>query len=150
MRAGAQWLTVMLAAALLGAEDADQRKALDGTWHTVSLEVNGQTESDDDARQYEVVFAKDKFTVNKSGQPLMKGALTVDAAAVPARIDLKIEENTENPDDVGKTLSGIYQITGDELKWCFGLPAGAERPKEFKTEQDSGRVLATLKRQKKL
>jgi uncharacterized protein (TIGR03067 family) len=152
MRASVQWVAMGLAALLVAAADAEKKdaaKSVEGTWKVTSLEVNGETQGADEAAQYTLVFAADKFTVDRGGQRIMKGTLTVDAAASPARMDLKLEENADHPEDVGKTLAGIYEVTGEEMRWCFGLPAGAERPADFKTSQDSGRVLAVMKREKK-
>ena len=55
------------------------------------------------------------------------------------------------PDDgpnKGKTLVGIYEVKGDELKVCHGDP-GADRPKEIASKEGSGLSLITLKRVKK-
>ena len=80
---------------------------------------------------------------------VMKGTLKVDASQKPAHLDFKLSENPNNPDDVGKSLVGIYEVKGDELKWCFVLPDRSDRPKDFKSESGSGQINATLKREKK-
>lgn len=129
-----------------GAED---RKALQGTWQTVSSEMDGEKQPEENVKPYTVVFSGDKLLINRDGEAIMKGAYTLDTAKSPGHIDYKLEENVANPNDVGKTLPGVYEIKGDALKWCFTLPEGDGRPKEFKSEAGSNRINATLKREKK-
>ena len=130
-----------------GGADAD-KAALQGTWQTVASEVNGEKEAEDRSKQYQVVLEGDKMTITRDGQTVMKGSYKLDAAQTPRRLDLKIEENPNDADAVGKTLEGIYEVKGEDLKWCFAMP-DRERPKAFKTEADSGQVFATLKKEKK-
>ena len=127
--------------------DAD-KAALQGTWQTVASEVNGEKEAEDRSKQYQVVLEGDKMTITREGNTVMKGSYKLDAAQTPRRLDLKIVENPNDADAVGKTLEGIYEVKGEDLKWCFALP-DRERPKAFKTEADSGQVFATLKKEKK-
>jgi uncharacterized protein (TIGR03067 family) len=128
--------------------DAD-KAALQGTWRAVTSEMDGQKQDEADVKEHTLVFDGDSLVINKSGEMVMKGKVTVDAAQKPGHIDFKLEENPANPDDVGKTLAGIYEVKGDDLKWCFILPDRSERPKEFKSESGSGQINATLKREKK-
>ena len=130
-----------------GGADADNA-ALQGTWQTVASEVNGEKEAEDRSKQYQVVLEGDKMTITRGGETVMKGSYKLDAAQTPRQLDLKIEENPNDADAVGKTLEGIYEVKGEDLKWCFALP-DRERPKAFKTEADSGQVFATLKKEKK-
>ena len=131
-----------------GSADADDKAALQGTWQTVASEVNGEKEPEDRSKQYQVVLEGDKMTITREGNTVMKGAFKLDAAQTPRRLDFKIEENPNDAEAVGKTLEGIYEVKGEELKWCFAMP-DRERPMAFKTEADSGQVFATLKKEKK-
>jgi len=158
MRARTTWAALVLAGLVLAAAGADDKKdgddadktALQGTWQAVTSEVDGDKQADDEVKPYTLVFTGDKLVVNKSGECVMEGTIMLNAAQDPKHLDLKLEKNSGNPDDVGKTMPGIYAVKGDELKWCFTLPGGGtERPKEFKTEAGSGRVNAVLKREKK-
>ena len=130
------------------AGEAD-KAALQGAWQSVGSEVNGEKQPEDDAKQYVIAFEGDKMTITRSGEMVMKGSIKLDAAQAPRHIDFKIEENARDADAVGRTLEGIYEVKGEDLKWCFTLPDRGERPKAFKTEADSGQVLATLKKEKK-
>ena len=127
----------------------DDKAALQGTWRAVASEMDGDKQPEDEVKQHTLVFSGDTMTVNKGGDMVMKGKVTIDPTQKPGHIDFKLEENPGNPDDVGKTLTGIYEVKGDDLKWCFVLPDRSERPKEFKSESGSGQINATLKREKK-
>jgi uncharacterized protein (TIGR03067 family) len=130
------------------AGEAD-RAALQGTWQCTSSEMDGDKQPDDEVKPYQVSVSGDKLTVTKSGSTVIKGTMTLASAEKPRQLDLKIEEDANNADNVGKTMVGIYELKGDDLKWCFTLPDRSERPKEFKSEQGSSRINATFKREKK-
>jgi len=158
MRARTIFAALFLAGLVLATAGADDKKAgddadkaaLQGTWQAVSSEMDGDKQPEDEVKLYTLVFSGDKLVVNKAGDCVMEGTVTLDAAQDPKHLDLKLEKNPGNPDDVGKTMPGIFAVKGDELKWCFTLPGGGtERPKEFKTEAGSGRVSAVMKREKK-
>jgi uncharacterized protein (TIGR03067 family) len=154
--AGVAALTVLLAVTLLVAEDkgnqgadaATDKKALQGTWQTATSELDGEKQPESEAREYKVVIVGDKLSVLKGDEVFMAGTITLDTGPKPRHVDLKLEKNTPNPDDVGKTLPGIYEIDGDGLKWCFALSDRVERPKGFSTTSGSDLVNATLKREK--
>jgi uncharacterized protein (TIGR03067 family) len=48
----------------------------------------------------------------------------------------------------GKVLRGIYELTGDKMRVCFG-PADGERPGEFDTKKGKGRAMVHYERVKK-
>ena len=127
----------------------DKKKALEGTWHPIKAVQGGQPEPQDENDRYRVKFEGENFTITRDGQALMKGTFTLDAEKKPNTIDMKVNENTDNPDDVGKTLLGIIEVSGDELKWCFVPPDRGERPGEFESPEGTPRMLVTFKREKK-
>lgn len=157
MRARVQFAVAVVALTLVAAAFAADDKSADGkvpaelqgTWRAVASEMDGEKQPEDDVRQHTLVFSGDTLVVNKDGQMVMKGKVKVDAAQKPAHLDFKLEENPANPDDVGKSLTGIYEVKGDDMKWCFVLPDHTDRPKDFKSESGSGQIYATLKREKK-
>ena len=51
--------------------------------------------------------------------------------------------------DSGKDQVGIYKIDGDTITICLARPGLADRPKEFKTNDENGHILVTIKRNKK-
>ena len=147
-------MAVLAAAAMVVAEDAGKqgggadadKKALAGVWQTVSSEMDGEKQAEDETRLYKVLIDGDKLSILKDGEVFMAGKFTVDTGPKPRHIDLKLEKNEPNPDDVGKTLPGIYEVDGQSLKWCFALSDQVERPKSFGTTSGSQLVNATLKK----
>src|SRR3954471_22041919 len=129
MRTQTVWAAAVLLALGLVAAAEVSKEAVQGTWRCVSSEMNGEKQPEDDVKQYTLVFSGDKLTVNKGGDLVMKGTVKLDPAEKPAHLDLTLEENPGNPSDVGKTLPGLVELKGDEMKWCFTLPDRSERPK---------------------
>jgi uncharacterized protein (TIGR03067 family) len=67
----------------------------------------------------------------------------LDPDKTPKTIDLTLTGGSNK----GKTLAGIYQLDGDNLKVClFGV--GKDRPKEFDTKKGTDGMLLVLKRKK--
>jgi uncharacterized protein (TIGR03067 family) len=148
----------LLAALALAADPADKDKdkggdaekdkaALKGKWEPMSSESGGNKDDESEYKQYRLVFDGDKFTILKSGEEHMKGTMKIDASQKPRRLDLVIEECQEG-DMKGKSLEGIYELKGDELKWCFVPPDKGDRPKEFASQSDTSQINVTLKREK--
>jgi uncharacterized protein (TIGR03067 family) len=77
----------------------------------------------------------------------MKGTYKLDADKTPKRMDMKLEKGP-NGDAEGKSLEGIYEVKGDELKWCFVPPDQGDRPKEFASQSGTSQINVTLKRVK--
>jgi uncharacterized protein (TIGR03067 family) len=66
----------------------------------------------------------------------------------PKTIDLTAggrDGSGKKPDDV---LPGIYELDGDSLKICLGLP-GKDRPTEPSAKEGAKQTLYTYKREKK-
>jgi uncharacterized protein (TIGR03067 family) len=139
-------------AALLGADDEDKDKAIkkdrklyEGTWRVVSLTVDGNEFSAEDAKKFTVVNGADgSWTILHDGKELSKGASEIDPTKKPKTIDAKPSDGG----DAGKVARGIYEIEKDTRKVCFGKADG-ERPTEFASKNGTGVILATFKREKK-
>lgn len=149
-------LAALLALCVVAAADdkdkdkdkGDDKAALQGTWAPVSSESGGNPDAEDEYKQYRLTFDGDGYTVRRSGDVAIKGTFTLDGAQTPKRIDMLIAE-CENEADKGKTLKGIYEVKGEDLKWCFAPPDAGERPTEFATKAGSDHIFATFKREKK-
>ena len=148
----------LLAACLMAADPAEKDKdkggdaekdkaALKGKWEPTASESGGNKDDEGDYKQFRVTFDGDKFTILKGGEAHMKGTFKLDASQTPRRIDMVIEE-CPSEDMKGKALAGIYELKGDELKWCFVPPDGGDRPTSFATQAGTNQILATLKREK--
>src|SRR5205085_1544002 len=60
-----------------------------------------------------------------------------DAGKKPKTIDL-------TPKEGGRMMEGIYELSGDTLKFCFGDPG--KRPTDFKSDAGSENMLMELQR----
>jgi erythromycin esterase len=123
------------------------RKDLDrfqGTWQMVSITQGGENKPlEGPLANMRVVVQGDKRSVH-SGEMVFSHALyRIDPTARPARIDVTVEQGALR----GQTLLGIYEIVGDTQRVCLAQ-AGAERPRDFVTSAENGKVVQTLKRLK--
>jgi uncharacterized protein (TIGR03067 family) len=136
---------------LLAGDDAGDKDkaALRGTWAPSSSESGGTADAEDEFKQYRLILDGDAFTIEKSGKLMLKGTVKLGALTTPKQIDMEITECPDNPDDKGKLLSGIYEVSGDDLKWCFAPPGASDRPREFVSRAGTDHILATFKREKK-
>ena len=136
----------MLLLSLARADDAadktkEDKKKLQGTWKVLSIEQN-EEKSDKSGDDVKMIFAQDDFTA-KTPNTDHKGTFKIDAAAKPKTIDIAVTEGPEKD----KTVVGIYEFKGDELKICLAKPGEKDRPKEFAAKRDSGMMVLTLKRE---
>lgn len=144
-------LTALAVGLLLGAGDAKEdakkeRKQLQGTWKVVTVRENGQ--SKDDAENGRLIFSSDEWSLKKGDETLFKGKFKAAPSKTPKQIDMEITE-AQKEQFKGKTAFGIYELKGDELKWCTNKPGESERPKEFSSEAGGvGHFLVTFKREK--
>jgi uncharacterized protein (TIGR03067 family) len=126
------------------AKKADDQKALQGTWTYESVEWNGKPVPADQIKTTTLTFEGDKYTIKVSGKVTMAGTIKFDASKTPKAFDATVTEG----EGKGGTLLGIYKIDGDTVTACWKLQ-GNERPKEFKTTEQSETVLVVVKKAKK-
>lgn len=89
-----------------------------------------------------LVMKGDAYTVSADGKE-DKGTVKLDATKTPKHLDIVGVEG----ENKGKTFLAIYEfVDKDTLKACYAL--SGDRPTEFKTVADDGRVVLTFKRQK--
>jgi len=118
-----------------------EMKVLEGTWLATSGEQNGM--ATDKFNGDKLIIGEGKFTVYHEVNAVIKAKLKVDAGKKPKTIDVTISEGNES----GKTALGIYELSGDVLKFCFEKPGGTDRPTEFKTKEGTERMMVVLKKQ---
>jgi uncharacterized protein (TIGR03067 family) len=118
-------------------KDAEKMK---GSWTVAEAVNNGETAGEDDVKKLSVTI-KDSTLTFSTGDDTYDVPIKLDPAKKPKTIDAM---PAGGPFKDMKML-GIYEIKDDTLKMCYGLP-GKERPKEFKSEVDSGTILLVLKR----
>lgn len=114
-------------------------EAMKGTWSIVSAERDGKTVTDTTVT---LTFdGVSKATVKRGDKLIFDGTVVVDAAKTPKSIDITQESEGEQK---GKTIPGIYELSGDTLKVC----SGKERPTDFTAAAGSGRFLRVYQRAK--
>jgi uncharacterized protein (TIGR03067 family) len=140
---------VVLLAALLPGDNQEQAlkkeyQQLQGTWVVTDAERNGQPL--DRIKDGTLTVQEQGFVVKTKSGTELKGDLRIDPSKKPKAMDFVHLEGMLKD----KTWEAIYEIDGDVLKICYAeADSGKERPKEFKTQQDSGLLLVVLKRNKK-
>jgi uncharacterized protein (TIGR03067 family) len=123
-------------------KDAKQElDKLQGEWTLVSTEVGGKKRPDTENALSKLTISENQWVGTHRDFPRQnRSTIEIDPSKDPKTIDLiSRHENATAP--------GIYKLEGDTLTVCYGT-VGGERPKEFKTTQESG-VLVVLKRAKK-
>jgi uncharacterized protein (TIGR03067 family) len=142
-------LVVAVLGLLVGADASPEaikkeQQKLKGTWKVVAVVANGDSLPDEVVKEIQLVITGDKITVKGDFPDKEKYSnlkFKVDPAANPKKIDFTLT------DSGNEQLKGIYQLNGDEWKFCATL-GGQDRPTAFESKADSDHVLATLKRDK--
>jgi uncharacterized protein (TIGR03067 family) len=122
----------------------DGAKALEGVWIGQSMEVDGKAMPAEVAAKMTFKFQGNKLFITgntKDGRE-DEGTFKADSKKSPKQIDV-------SPRKDDKTVAGIYEIKGDELKICLRHSSSAEgRPTEFATKADAKLILLVLKKKK--
>ena len=121
---------------------ADMAK-LQGSWSMVSGSADGQEVPKDMLADSKRVCKGDETTVTVGGRLIMKAKFSLDESKKPKTIDYDV---TDGPTK-GKKHLGIYELHGDDVKFCFGAP-GAERPADFTSKPGEHRTSSAWKRDK--
>jgi uncharacterized protein (TIGR03067 family) len=121
--------------------DADKDE-LQGVWIATSIETNGAPAPAREVEGTRFTFTGEKVLVRhpKDGGKEEEGAFKADPKKSPRHLDITIRN---------KTLHGIYEVKGDELKVCYETGDKREnRPTRFATRKEEESVLIVFKRQK--
>jgi len=137
-----------------GAQAKEDKDAIQGQWTVVSgLSSSGSGEIVGES----ATFAGDKFTYS-AGSPTLKfsATFTLDPAKNPKQIDFKNANGTLDPGlhgtDFGRrTVLGVYDLFGDELKLCVdesgkGRPLSSAATGNISKSNMGDRVMLILKR----
>lgn len=137
-------LTSFTAAPVPKADPAkDAKAALQGEWKPVTVISKGVDETKKSNEWGRAVISGDTFTIRAEKKDVIVATITIDHNATPKTFDLKtLDEGRE------LVIKGIYKLEKDQLTLCFGI-GGGDRPKEFKSEEDSDIRLVVLERVKK-
>src|SRR5207253_6260991 len=90
------------------------------------------------------IFSADgSAMVQREGKTIIKGNFKIDPTKKPKQSEATYTEGELK----GKTVLGIYEVDGDNMRICSALP-GKDRPTEFSSKEGSGHALITYKREK--
>ena len=121
---------------------------LEGAWVTMSLELNGTKESEEEVKKADMklAFKGNTVSLRQKDEVVFEATFKIDPAKKPKTLDLTI---TKGQSDGTKSLA-IYELDGDTLRACWTLFAvERDRPTEFATKADAGLLLVVYKREKK-
>jgi len=118
--------------------------ALSGRWTIVYQEVDGQTLPSAYDLHHTLELQGNSFKIEISGSVAYEGTFTVNTASVPHQVVLSYNTSA-NPTFLTGPRPGVFQLEGDTLKWCFGLP-GRAAPTALNTTTNSDLVLTILNR----
>jgi uncharacterized protein (TIGR03067 family) len=136
---------VMILLVAAGVRAADAKKELEkfqGSWLVVKLEIKGNVVPDEELKKFKLTFAAEKVTI-KADEQSIEASFKIDPAQKPGHIEFT---NLEG-EDKGKTMLGIYEFDGEQLKICVN-DNGKDRPKEFASPADSEITLLVIKKEK--
>lgn len=121
--------------------DADKDE-LQGAWVATSMEINGKPAPAQEVERTRFIFKGEKLFVRhaKDGGQADEGTFKADSKKSPRELDITLKK---------KTMHGIYEVKGDELKVCYETGEKREnRPTKFATNAEEELVLIVFKRQK--
>jgi uncharacterized protein (TIGR03067 family) len=113
----------------------------EGEWSMLSGVMSGQPMDESSVQWVKRVTRGNVTTVMAGPQTMIKVEFTYDGSKSPGAIDY-VNLHGSNK---GKSQKGIYELSGDVLKFCVAAP-GAERPSEFESVRGDGRTLTVWKR----
>lgn len=122
---------------------ARDMKLLQGNWKLQSFVTNGKEVPAEKIQNIKLTIKGDRYLVD-FGKQKMELTFKIDPTKKLKAIDLI------NVKDDKKTVThGIYEVSGDTLRFCRGTEAGQKRPTEFAAKEGSGLAIAVYKRDKK-
>lgn len=139
--------TILLIAAADTEEEAVKKdtQALQGIWSFSSLIVDGDDKvADGTLKDVSLEFLESNL-VFKAGENKLPLQFRIYPSTTPKGIDFTFKKPSENAKE-GETLEGVYELDGDDLKFCVMQPGGTfkQRPVEFSGKE--GKILVVLQR----
>jgi len=133
---------------MVGSSTADEKTAkkdldaLQGVWKVEGLTQDGKQATAAQLKEMTFTIKDNKYTVMVGGKEAESGTIKLDPDKKPKTIDFSIQTGN----DKGKSQQGIYELNGDNLKFCMSAPGKADRPIKLAAAANSGHILTTLKR----
>src|SRR5262249_5890704 len=121
-------------------------KRVEGDLTGVAHEADGKKLTADEGKKAhgKLGVQGGQYTIYFDGKKAGAGKVKLDADKKPKQIDVVAEEGPTK----GKTMLGIYELKGDDMRVCFAQP-GKDRPTAFRTEKGSGQILLGYRRVEK-
>jgi uncharacterized protein (TIGR03067 family) len=131
-----------------GAQPTDAKKKefakLQGQWEIVSVELDGKDISSLFKNGKAIVKDNQIEVSIESGRKLAR-SFQLDVTTTPRCVDFQIVDAKGKA--TGTIQEGIYEWQKDSLRICILIKDGVkERPLEFSTQPQSGRILYVIKR----
>jgi uncharacterized protein (TIGR03067 family) len=124
---------------------------LQGVWVAAGVEENGVEDTSADARavlldaSYTIKESRWSMTGKLAGKRLsVSGTIKLDPGTSPKRIDILLDSGPNK----GKTMLGIYEAEGDELRVRWGKPGEDDRPAQLKTKKGDSFIVELYRRKK--
>jgi uncharacterized protein (TIGR03067 family) len=135
---------VLMSGAVVGLARADEKalKELEGTYKLVSAERDGKLAAKELIETVTVQFKGDEFVLSTSPDDKKVAKIKVTPDAKLSSIDFVPADGEHK----GQTLPGIYKLDKGELTIAYSEKG--ERPKEFKSDNESVIVLKLKKVEK--
>ena len=111
---------------------------LQGAWVMLAGAANGYTLPEAYVKNMKRVLTGNELTVTMGEQLFFKATIVLDPTKSPRTIDYHM---TEGP-TAGAVQLGIYAISRDTVRFCFGAP-DTPRPDEFTSASGDGRTVST-------
>lgn len=129
---------------------------LQGYWKPLQCETEGKAMMPTDImKQVTVVFDKSEYFLyfkdsktDKEGKPIVLRLALANVALDPTTAPKTIAFEFAEGQLKGKKSHGIYELSGNQLKMCYG-PAEKPKPTKFESPANSGYFLETWARQQK-
>lgn len=118
------------------------RKQIEGQWRIVTLVVDGNKASDEDAERLTVSNNVDgTWRLFSEGKEISRGTSTIDPTKKPKTLDFTVTEG----EGKGNRYLGIYELGEQTRKMCFAPPE-KERPSELTSRSGSQHICAIFAR----
>lgn len=146
VRRRAEAILQVIAARRLAIAAKKELDGLQGLWHSTSIEINGAPHSGENKADRHL-FSGDQWTCT-DGDSVVQEA-TVEIVTV-GDTQVKVNFIITRGSRTGDTWVGIYERSGDVLKWCGGFAGeGRTRPSSLATKPGDGYFLRSLRRERK-
>ena len=127
-------------------EDAKKgSEGLHGTWEVVEFTADGKPAPEEFRKEIKITFNGEKMLISgPGGIGKREYSFKLDHSKKPKAIDVTPLDGPFKD----KTVPAIYELKGDELKFCMPNEETKDRPTEFKAAEGSKLGLFVSKRSK--